>query len=514
VAVALAAAALAGSTSIAPAGDAAKVREEAFRLLNEGVSAYTKGDYDTAEDRLARASAIALNNFRAYLYHGLALSRLGRYPEALTALEIALDLEPNHLQGLVAVGDAHLALGDVDEARAAYYRALKERSEFPAALDGLARTYEAAAELPKAVELFRRAIASDAGFAEAYTHLGELYLRQGRFREAVDLLAEAVAIRPDHADGLNRLAVAYGRLGMFNEAVATVERAIELAPGDPEHPATLGALQVDLGLLARARDSFARSLALDPAQPTALRGLAEIARREGRYDDALAHLDLALADARLRARVRADLLGDRDRIVAERDRFAALAEAESDDDADPRALRELADVYAGRGADDRAADLLLRAGVEDPTDLERLAYLLLRAERNREALDTYDRLLAGGAPRAEWRLNRGVALAGLGLDEPAIAAYSDALAVSRDPALSRRAGLYRANALLRTGRTAEAVEDYVAFLESAPDDEVSERVRRILVAIAPDRVPEAPPADPAADVRSFEEAARAAEGGS
>ena len=467
------------------AGNAGEIRARSFRLLNEGVSAYSAGRYDEAEDKLRQASEIALNNFRAYLYHGLALSGLRRHQEALASLEVALDLEPTHLQALTALGDTYLALGDIGEARAGYFRALKVRAEYPAALDGLARSYEASADFVKAIELYRRAIATDPGFAAAYTHLGELYLRQENYREAVELLAEAVEIRPDNADGLNRLALAYGQLGLFNEAVATITRAIELEPNSPDHPATLGTIQVDLGLLTRAEASFSDALERDPGQPLALRGRAEIARRAGAYDAALDHVDRALADERLRNWLRERLTAYRERVVAERDRIATLESAAEAGLATPDDLRDLATIYAGRGLYDLAAETEARADPEGAT-LDRLGYLLLRADRYREALDIFDRLVGSDPGRAAWQFNRGVALAGLGRDEDAAAAFAT---VGDDLDLGARAGLYRANALLRLGRTAEAADAYVGFLENSADSEAAERVRRILASIAPGRVP-------------------------
>lgn len=483
------------------AGDALEVRERAFRLLNEGVSAYGRGEYDLAEDKLRQAGEIALNNFRAYLYHGLALSKLRRHREALSSLEISLDLEPTNLQALVALGDAYLSLGDVPESRAGYYRALKERPEYPAALDGLARAYEAEADFPKAVEMYRRAIASDPGYADAYMHLGELYLRQERYQEAVDLLSEAVEVRPDFGAGLNRLSLAYGRLGLYNEAVATIERAIALEPNEPAHPAALGLIQVGLGLLNRAEESFGEALARDPAQPLALRGLAEIERRRGDYDAALADLDRALADDRLRAWMRERLEAIRAGVETERADMILLESRVETGEAAPEELRALAKIYAGRGLYSRAADLLRRTEPEGD-DLGRVGYLLLRADRYREAIAIYDRLLASAPAREDWRFNRGVALAGLGLDTEAAATFETVARAGGD--LAVRAGLFRANALLRLGRTAEAADGYAAYLAAASEGEEAERVRRILEQIAPDRIPAetGAPGRPARSARS------------
>jgi len=151
------------ATSPAWAGRAADVRTTAFRNLGQGVSAYKKGEYELAIEKLESTTNAALNNFRAHYYLGLAYIGDRQYPKALDALEIAIDLDPRHLMSHVATGDAFLKMGDLEEALAGYFRTLKLRPAYPPALDGLARVYEAQSKYDKAIAHYRQAIASDRG---------------------------------------------------------------------------------------------------------------------------------------------------------------------------------------------------------------------------------------------------------------------------------------------------------------------------------------------------------------
>jgi tetratricopeptide (TPR) repeat protein len=469
------------------AGRAGDVRKEAFSLINQGVTAYKNGDYAIAVERLRQASSMALNNFRAHFYLGLALIGDRRYRDALEALSIALDLDPDHLQSLVAVGDAYLKLGDISEAQAAYYSALKFRPEYAAALDGLARVYEAQAENDQAIEFFLRAISSNRGFAPAYTHLGDLYLRVNKFEEAVELLEEAVQVRPDFAAGLNRLSLAYGRLGLINEAIATIQKALEIEPHNAEHPATLGQLALEQGSLSAAESAFRKSLALDEAQPHGLYGLAEVARRRGHYELSLERVDAALSDPRLDAILAGRFKTYRAEVVEEKESFERLESLVDTGEAESDHYSELALIYADRRMWTRASELQAQV---DPTpeQRERLAFMLFRANRFREAHQIYVDLLAetGTATAA---VNDGVTLAMLGDDGAAVEMYRRALDI--DPA-NRTATLFLANALLRQGHHDEAVEAYKTFLQGAERGEWAERVRRILAQIAPDALPPAP----------------------
>jgi len=469
------------------AGQAQEVRTESFRLLNQGVAAYKKGDYAEAVAALERSTSMALNSFRGYFYLGLARIGDRRYPEALQALDVALDLDPGHLQSHIAAGDAHLKMGDLPESRASYFRGLKLRPEYAAALDGLARVYEAEADEQQAVVYFRRAIASNRGYAAAYTHLGDLYLRNEQFREAVELLEEAVSIRPDFAQGLNRLAQAYGRLGLENEAVAAIRKAIELEPFDASHNATLGWLELLVGFPDTAEEWFVRSLELDPALPLGHAGLAEVARRRGEYQAALQTLDAALADLRLDARTRKKLEEFREEVANEQTEIKALYERIETGDALFADYSTLAELYAGRAEWDEAVELQRNAG-SDAEQRVRLAYMLFQSHEFREAHAVYSEL-ARKRPSPELELNSGVCMALLGNDQGAVEAYRRTLELQPDNTLVR---LYLGNALLRMGRVDPAVEEYSIFLSRRSEGENAERVRRILAVLAPEAVPQAP----------------------
>lgn len=468
----------------AQAGKAGDVRRQSFELLNQGVAAYSRGELSVAVDKLRQSAALALNSFRAYYYLGLALTGDRRYPEAIEALNVALDLDPVHLQALVALGDANLKSGDIDEARAGYFRALKLRPEYAPALDGLGRSHESQADDEKAIEQYRRAIASNKGFAPAYTHLGDLYLRQERLEEAVALLEEAISIRPDYAPGLNRLALAYGKLGLHNEAVAMVQRAMELEPQSAAHPTTLGLLQLGQGLLGAAWASLTHAIELDPALPEARMGLAEVSRRRGDYDAALAQIDLALQDARLEATMAKKLRELRGQVEREHARVGELEQGLLTGGATAEDKAGLADIYAGRGMWERAATLEQQAP-PSAQQRQRLAYMLTRAGHHREAERIYAEL-AREAPSAALLVNHGVSLALLGDDAAAVVAYRGALDL--DPA-QQQARLFLGNSLLRMGREREAAEAYKAFLELGRQGEAAERVRRILLQIAPELLP-------------------------
>jgi len=484
VALACATLLLAPAPSPLLAGKAGEVRVRSFDALNEGVAAYRRGEYAIAVERLRESTSLALNSFRAHYYLGLALIGNREYREAIEILVVVLDLDPEHLQSLVALGDAYLKLGNIPESRAGYARALKVRPAYPAALDGLARSYEAEADEERAIELFTEAIRSNKGYAPAYTHLGDLYLRQDDLDQAVELLEEAIEIRRDYAPGLNRLALGYGRLGLHNEAVATIQAAIELEPLNPIHLVTLGRLQLNQGFVTGAERSFHEALAIEEGMPEATAGLGAVAYRRGEFEIALAKIDAALAHPRLEALLAKRLAGYRETIAAEGDEVAVLIANVKGETATPEEYGRLAELAVSRGLWQPAVELQ-RNAPQSPKQQERLAYILFKAGHYREAHDIYQQL-AAESDNIDLQLNTGVTLALLGNDSGAAAAYRKVL--EADP-VNRRALIYLGNALLRLGRRTEAAAAYGRSLGYGVEDEAAERIRRILLQFAPELIP-------------------------
>jgi tetratricopeptide (TPR) repeat protein len=125
--------------------------------------------------------------------------------------------------------------------------------------------------LEQAVELYRQALGIDPGYAAAWAGLASSYLMQVRR----DLRA------PD--DGIVR-------------AREAIDKALEVDPDCADAHVALGriALRRDHDLSAASRH-FARALTLDPGNPETLQDAAFLARNLGRYDDAIAIGEYAVA---------------------------------------------------------------------------------------------------------------------------------------------------------------------------------------------------------------------------
>lgn len=231
-------------------GDARQARQQVAR----GISAWEREDYESALetflDVLARFPRFADVRNKA----GLCLAMLGRFAEALTHFDVALDENP-------AYAEAHLNRGIV--------------------LNELGRHEEAQEAFSKAGAIDRkdsRTFPSDVGNRIAITHaqLGDLYLVADRPQEAKEHYRRALEIRPRFSDIRTKYAEALIELGEYEQARAELEAILEPRPGFVGARVRLGVVLQKLGDVDRAIHEWRRCLGEDPSDMRARAYLASV----------------------------------------------------------------------------------------------------------------------------------------------------------------------------------------------------------------------------------------------
>src|SRR5262249_18310599 len=110
----------------------------------------------------------------------------------------------------------------------------------------------------RAIELCRAAAAESPGSKEVLNNLGSLLAENGRHEDARVFFDQAVKLDPMYVTGARKLAVTYHAQHMNKEA----------------------------------REAFQRVLTIDPYEPTANRGMSQIARDEEHWGEAVYYLEM------------------------------------------------------------------------------------------------------------------------------------------------------------------------------------------------------------------------------
>ncbi|HVE77898.1 MAG TPA: tetratricopeptide repeat protein [Gemmatimonadaceae bacterium] len=215
-------------------------------------------DYHGAVLLLREAAVEGLAYADAYNLLGLSLALIGRQPEALSALDRALELNPRyieaHLNRAVLLND----MGRSEEARTSFERAehlgRPDESGFPAmvanrlanAHASLAGEYRAAGALDEAIAQYERALSLRPAFADIRLALARALIERGRVPDAGVALDGVLAARPDWLDAMLLRGLAAYLAGDLDGADAVWARAADRHPEEPR-------VEIYRAMLARRR---------------------------------------------------------------------------------------------------------------------------------------------------------------------------------------------------------------------------------------------------------------------
>jgi tetratricopeptide (TPR) repeat protein len=267
-------------------------------------------------------------SFEALFLTAVTLQRMGRLRDAVAYYRRAIRAHGTAAEAHHNLGCLLLSLGELDNAIPVLERALALRPDAAETLDALGFAHAESGRLPEALALLERAIERNGDNASTFCRLGNVLLRLHRFAEAEAVFTQALQQAPDSAELLDGLGVALDRLERTAEAAAVYRRALELDPANANAACNLGKVLLEIGDVDEAMTWFDRAIELEPrngsfylplmtggsksvkpehrdamlrlgaqidtlphAQQIDLHfALANVAERDGRIDDAFAHL--------------------------------------------------------------------------------------------------------------------------------------------------------------------------------------------------------------------------------
>jgi tetratricopeptide (TPR) repeat protein len=188
------------------------------------------------------------------------LRQKGLAGEAVEAMRLAANLEPNNGQILHDLGVSCLAAGLPREAVAAFRRAIHVKPNFSQAFWRLGVALQQSDPIA-AIAALRKATELQPRLPDAQFRLGMLLEEQGRRREAGVRYRQVLTGGPDPR--LRRLAEARALMieGRDGEAEKKLRRAVEIEPNDGAALALLAALRTDAGAFEEASGYFERAVA-------------------------------------------------------------------------------------------------------------------------------------------------------------------------------------------------------------------------------------------------------------
>jgi TolB-like protein/thioredoxin-like negative regulator of GroEL len=240
---------------------------------SSGLIAYTREQYDRAEQMYHRAIELNPNNALVLKWYGTLLLGAGRTDEGGRALERAASLDP--LSAIIQV-----SLADASESQGRFSEAASHE---------------------------RRAIEIDPSTPVPYANLGGMLAYSlNRFADAVPLMQKAVELDPGNSGWSTGLAGLYLDLDDESKSFATIEKAARRLPDDPYiqlWSAFISLVRLDnTGSMRHAEQSLAQYA----RNPWALVLLRNADLHGGRIEDALARYQKAYPELFLHGAPRID----------------------------------------------------------------------------------------------------------------------------------------------------------------------------------------------------------------
>ncbi|HUI08146.1 MAG TPA: tetratricopeptide repeat protein [Verrucomicrobiae bacterium] len=207
---------------------------------------------------------------------GIALTRAGRFQEAIGRYEEAIRLQPQYADAHYNLGIALERSGRLGEAIAQYEQALHLRPDDAEGHYNLGVTLQRMGRVQEALGHYERALQLRPGYAEAHYNLGIALARSGRVPEAVGHFEEAVRLKPDLAEAHYSLGLALAKLGRVPEAEGQWEEALRIKPDYAEAHVSLGIASERAGRMAEAKEHYEQALRINPRMVEAQNRLARL----------------------------------------------------------------------------------------------------------------------------------------------------------------------------------------------------------------------------------------------
>jgi Flp pilus assembly protein TadD/Tol biopolymer transport system component len=231
-----------------PATTIAKIEErflDAYSFLRAGMANERTGNYDGAVRIYRRALQIEPDNVELLNALGFSLFQQGKSQEAVVELEKALEVDPKHWKAHNNMALASIDLGELELAEAHYRESLAIEPQ-PAIYNDLGFVLERMGLSEDAIAAYRKALELDPGSAAAQYNLGSALARGGDFRDAERHLRAALAAQPT-TQAYTGLGIVLSQQGKSEEAVASLKAALELDPDNAAAQRQLAEALASLG---------------------------------------------------------------------------------------------------------------------------------------------------------------------------------------------------------------------------------------------------------------------------
>ncbi len=261
---------------------------DALHLL--GLIAHQTGKHERARNLIEKAVRLAPGHAMAFNNLGEVHRALGAFEKAVESYRRAIAIDPGYAEAHGNLGLALAELGETGEAEDRYRQAIGLDPSFPEPHANLGTLLRERGDLEAAAESFREALSIAPHMPGLLCDLGSVLIKLHRREEAETAYLKGLSLEPDNVDILHNLGSLQFGLDKPDEAERTYLRGLNINPSHIKTINTLAYLYEKMNRLDDADRLVKRGLDLDPGNPNLQLRAAQLERRDGRIEDALARL--------------------------------------------------------------------------------------------------------------------------------------------------------------------------------------------------------------------------------
>jgi protein O-GlcNAc transferase len=266
-----------------------------LKSLERGLDEHRSGRLERAETLYRQVLNQDPANPDALHLIGVVAYQQGRYDQAVSYVERAIERNGTVSTFHYSLGNAWQSIGNLERAIGSFSRAVELNGDhFDASLN-LGNALRQAGRHAEAAEIYRGILAARPDYPEPWNNLGNAVCALGETEKSLEYYLKALALRPQYPEALVNLGNALQHLGRNAEAADRYHDALALWPDSPEVWNNLGNAEQNLERYDEALATYAQGLRRNPSYAPLYSNTGNTLRRMGRYQEARAYLEKALS---------------------------------------------------------------------------------------------------------------------------------------------------------------------------------------------------------------------------
>eukprot|EP01125_Pyxidicula_operculata_P019861 TRINITY_DN7220_c0_g1_i1.p1 TRINITY_DN7220_c0_g1~~TRINITY_DN7220_c0_g1_i1.p1 ORF type:complete len:435 (-),score=61.52 TRINITY_DN7220_c0_g1_i1:4-1308(-) len=224
-----------------------------------------------------QALELSPNSVECLTALGMALTRSDKYREAIKALLSALELvggKSSHIINLI--GGAYTGYGKVDMAINWFERSLKLDPTNISTYEKLGYLLNRKNQSDKEMKLYEQALSINPKAGVIFQKIGNILMDQQKIEEAIENYLKAIEYQPENPDNYTKLGHAYLTKDDMDDAIKCFNKAIEVDPTDPNAHNNLASAYLSMGQSDKAKHILKTCLELHPNDNATLFNLASV----------------------------------------------------------------------------------------------------------------------------------------------------------------------------------------------------------------------------------------------